>query len=492
MDAYAVVIAGGGPTGMMLAAELVLAGTDVVIVERRLTPEVDGSRAGGLHARTLEVLDQRGVVDRFLAEGQSVQTNGFAYIPLDISGFPSRHSHGLALWQNDIERIMAGWVDELGVRFRRGVEVVGAVPDDDGVDVELSDGSKLRSRYLIGCDGGRSRVRQAAGIAFEGYDAATSYLIAQAHFEATPEVGVRREGGGIGPVDRVSGGNPYGIVLREERADHADGPSLDDLRALLVDKYRTDWGVHDPIWISRFTDAARQAVSYRAGRMLVAGDAAHIHSPMGGLGLNTGVQDAVNLGWKLAQVVAGTSPDSLLDTYHAERHPVGASVLRLAMAQSALVTPDDFHDQLRRTVAEMLSGTDAGTALAGTMSGLGIRYDLGDGHPLVGWRMADLDLRTADGDTRVFELLRPAQPLLINLDRAATFDIGPWAGRVRQVDAETEHLATWQLPVVGAVPAAPAVLLRPDGHVAWAGRLDELGLPAALSRWFGSRRARPV
>lgn len=485
MDEYAVVIVGGGPTGMMLAAELMLARTDVLVIERRLPHEVDGSRAGGLHARTLEVLDQRGVVDRFLAEGQVVQTNGFAYIPLDISDFPSRYNHGLALWQRDIERIMAGWVDELEVPFCRGVEVIGAAQDGAGVNVELSDGTRLRSSYLVGCDGGRSRVRKAAGIAFEGYDAATSYLIAQAHFTAPPEVGVRREGGGIGPVDRVNGGNPYGIVLREGSADHGDDPTFDELRTLLLEKFGTDWGLHDPIWISRFTDASRQAATYRAERMLVAGDAAHIHSPMGGQGLNTGVQDAVNLGWKLAQVVAGTSPDSLLDTYHAERHPVGAKVLQLTMAQSALVTPDGFHDQLRKTMAEMLDTPGAGTSLAGTMSGLGIRYDLGDGHPLIGWRMPDLDLQTADGDTRVHELLRAARPLLISLDPAARFDLRPWADRVRLVHAETKQAATWQLPVAGNLPAASAVLLRPDGHIAWAGDLHEPSLPAALSRWFG-------
>jgi 2-polyprenyl-6-methoxyphenol hydroxylase-like FAD-dependent oxidoreductase len=489
MDEQAVVIVGGGPTGMMLAAELTLAATDVLVVERRLTQELDGSRAGGLHSRTLEVLDQRGVVDRFLAEGQVVQTNGFAYIPLDISDFPSRHNHGLALWQRDIERIMAGWVDELGVRCRRGVEVVSVTQDAGGVDAELSDGTLLRSQYLVGCDGGRSRVRKAAGIAFAGYDAAASYLIAQAHFAETPEVGVRPEGGGIGPVDRVNGGNPYGIVLREARADHTADPTFDDLRGLLVDRFGTDWGVHDPTWISRFTDASRQAASYRADRVLVAGDAAHIHSPMGGQGLNTGVQDAVNLGWKLAQVVAGASPESLLDTYHAERHPVGAKVLQLTMAQSALVTPDDRHDQLRKTMAETLAVSEARVSLAGTMSGLGIRYDFGVGHPLAGWRMPDLDLRTADGDTRVLELLRAARPLLISLDPAATFDLRPWADRVRLVDAEANQVDTWELPVAGKVPAASAVLVRPDGYIAWAGDLDDPNLPAALSHWFGEPTA---
>lgn len=485
MDEHAVVIAGGGPTGMMLAAELALPGTDVLVVEPRLTQDLDGSRAGGLHARTLEVLDQRGVVERFLAEGQVAQTNGFAYVPLDISDFPSRFNHGLSLWQRDIERIMAGWVGELDVPYRRGVGVVDLTQDGAGVDIALSDGTRLRSQYVVGCDGGRSRVRKAAGIGFPGSDAATSYLIAQAHFTDIPQIGIRPEGGGIGPVDRVNGGNPYGIVLREARADHVAEPTLEDLRALLVDTFGTDWGVHDPIWISRFTDASRQAAAYRDGRVLLAGDAAHIHSPMGGQGLNTGVQDAANLGWKLAQVVAGTSPDSLLDTYHGERHPVGAKVLQLTMAQSALVTPDDRHDELRKTVAELLALREARVSLAGTMSGLGIHYDFGDGHLLAGWRMPDLDLRTSDGDTRVFELLRAARPLLVNLDPKATFDVRPWADRVSFVDAEGPPTETWELPVAGHLPAAPAVLLRPDGHIAWAGDVGDRGLHAALSYWFG-------
>jgi 3-(3-hydroxy-phenyl)propionate hydroxylase len=489
MNEHAVVIAGGGPTGMMLAAELTLAGTDVVVIERRATQELDGSRAGGLHARTLEVLDQRGVVDRFVTEGQVGQTNGFAYIPLDISDFPSRHNHGVALWQCDIERIMAGWIDELGVPYRWGVAVVDVAQDAAGVDIDLADGSRLRAQYVVGCDGGHSRVRKAAGIDFPGFDAATSYVIAQAHFAEEPEVGVRHEGGGIGPVDRVNGGNPYGIVLREPRADPTADPTFDDLRALLADKYGTDWGVHDAIWISRFTDASRLAATYRAGRVLVAGDAAHIHSPMGGQGLNTGVQDAVNLGWKLSQVVAGTSPDSLLDTYHAERHPVGAKVLQLTMAQGALVTPDDRHDMLRKTMAELLAVDPARIRLAGIMSGLGIRYDLGDGHPLAGWRIPDLDLRTADGDTRVFELLHAARPVLLNLDPAATFNLRPWADRVRLVNADANPADAWELPVAGKVPAAAAVLLRPDGHVAWAGDLDDPALPAALSHWFGEPAA---
>ncbi len=310
----AVVIAGAGPTGLMLAGELALAGVDVVIVERRADQAVDGSRSGGLHARTMEVFDQRGIADRFLAEGKKHPRVGYAGTSVDISDFPTRHNYLLALWQSRIERILAGWVEELGVPILRGREVVGFTQDDAGVDVELSDDSTLRARYLVGCDGGRSLIRKAAGIDFPGWDATSSYLIAEVEMAEEPRIGMRPEGGGIGPMDRERGGGPYRVVLLEKEVEHANEPTLQDLREALVTAYGTDYGVHSPTWISRFTDVCRQAASYRQGRVLLAGDAAHVHPPQGGQGLQTGVQDAVNLGWKLAQVVDGTSPESLLDT----------------------------------------------------------------------------------------------------------------------------------------------------------------------------------
>ena len=274
---------------------------------------------------------------------------------MDISDFPTRHNYGLALWQSDFERILAGWVDELGVPILRGREVVGFAQDDTGVDVELSDGTSLRADYLVGCDGGRSLVRKAAGIDFPGLDPSTSWMIAEVEMDEEPEIGMRREGGGIGPVNREEGGGPYGVVLKERHVEHTSEPTLQDLREALVAAYGTDFGVHSPTWISRFTDMTRQAASYRKGRVLLAGDAAHVHPPQGGQGLNIGVQDAVNLGWKLAQVVDETSPESLLDTYHAERHPVGARVLHNTMAQVALSSPDDRHQALRDTMTELLS-----------------------------------------------------------------------------------------------------------------------------------------
>jgi len=479
MAEHAVVIAGGGPTGMMLAAELALAKVDVVVVERRPDHALDGSRSGGLHARTIEVLDQRGIADRFLAEGQAMQVQAFARIPLDISDFPTRHNYGLALWQSHFERILAAWVSELGVPVARGHEVTGFTQDDTGVDVELSDGRSLRADYLVGCDGGRSVIRKAAGIQFPGWDPSTCWLIAEVEMDEEPVLGLR-QGGGIGRAD----GGSVRVVLTEQGLEHASEPTLKDLSEALIAVDGTDYGVHSPKWISRFTDMTRQAASYRKGRVLLAGDAAHVHPPQGGQGLNTGVQDAVNLGWKLAQVIDGRSPDGLLDTYHAERHPVGARVLRNTMAQVALTGTDERTGALRDTISELLSMDEPRKRFAAMLSGLDVHYDLGEGHPLLGRRMPDLDLVTADGPLRLFTLLHDARPVLLNLGEPGGFDITPWADRVQPIDAA--YAGLWELPVLGPVTAPAAALIRPDGYVAWVGEGTDTGLRDALTTWFGA------
>ena len=481
MNEHAVVIAGGGPTGMMLAAELTLAKVDVAIVERRLDQELPGSRARGVHSRTIEVLDQRGVADRFLSEGQTAQVAGFADAKLDISDFPTRHNYGLALGQSHMERILAAWIDELGVPIHRGREVTGFAQDNTGVDVELSDGT-LRAEYLVGCDGGRSLVRKAAGIEFAGWDPSTSSLIAEVEMDEEPEFGILRDDKGVHALGPAEGGK-VGVVVREEHVGNTAEPTLADLSQALIDARGTDYGLRSASWISRFTDMTRQAASYRERRVLLAGDAAHVHSPIGGQGLGTGVQDAVNLGWKLAQVVNRTSPDSLLDTYHAERHPVGARILRTTMAMTALARSGDRIDALRETIADLLSVDEARRYLAGRISGLDIRYDLGEGHPLLGRRMPDLDLVTADGERRVFTLLHDARPVFLNVGEPGGFDVAPWADRVQVVDAE--YAGAWELPVLGAVTAPTAVLIRPDGHVAWVGNGTDEGLRDALTTWFG-------
>jgi 2-polyprenyl-6-methoxyphenol hydroxylase-like FAD-dependent oxidoreductase len=483
MTKHAVVIAGGGPTGMMLAAELALARVDVAIVERRANQDIAGSRAGGLHSRTIEVLDQRGIVDRFLSQGQVMQVTGFAMIRLDISDFPTRHNYGLALSQNRIEPILAAWVDELSVPIYREREVTGFAQDDTGVDVALSDGRSLRAKYLVGCDGGRSLIRKKAGIDFPGWDPSVSYLIAEVEMTEEPASGIRLGEKGVNALGKMDDGKRVRLVLIEPNVIQGDAPTLDDLREALIAVYGTDFGVHNVTFLSRFTDMARQAASYRERRVLLAGDAAHVHGPTGGQGLNIGVQDAVNLGWKLAQVVSGTSPESLLDTYQAERHPIGARVLKNSLAQTALMRGDERTKAMHENMSELLKMDEPRKRYAAMMSGLDIQYDLGTGHALLGRRMPDLDLVTESGPQRVFTLLHDAKPVLLNLGEPGALDIAPWAARVKRLDAR--YAGAWELPALGAVAAPTAVLIRPDGYVAWAGGGTDQGLRDALTTWFG-------
>lgn len=483
MDGHAVVIAGGGPTGMMVAGELAIAGVDVAIVERRGTQNLDGLRAGGLHPRTLEILDQRGIADRFVSEGQAIRSAPFAGITLDIGDLPTRHNYFLAIWQTHVERILAGWVADLAVPIYRGPEVTGFAQDDTGIDVLLSGNRSLRAKYLVGCDGGRSLIRKKAGIDFPGWDATTSYLIAEIETTREPEWGFRRGEKGINAIGKLDDGKRARVVLQEPRFGPEDRPTLDDVRGALLSAYGTDYGLRSADYVSRFTDMARQAAVYRNRRVLLAGDAAHVHSPKGGQGLNLGVQDAANLGWKLANVVHGRSPESLLDTYHAERHPVGARVLRNTMALTALDRGDPGSAALRETMCELMRRDEPRKQYFAMMSGLDVHYDLGNGHPLVGHRMPDLDLTTGNGKRRVFSLLHNARPVFLNLDEPGAFDLTPWTDRVQWIGAT--YSGAWELPVLGQVPGPAAVLIRPDGYVAWAGDKNEPGLADALTAWFG-------
>lgn len=469
-----VTIAGGGPTGMMLAAELRLRGVDVVVLER----EHERSalvRSLGLHPRSVEILDMRGLLERFLALGRRYPegVGRFAGIasPRPVA-LDSDHAYILGIPQTVTDRLLEERAVELGTQVRRGAEVVGFEQDPASVTVELADGTRLRSRWLVGCDGGRSLVRRLLGVAFPGEPARTEWLLGEVEV-TTPaeevaaiseEVRKTHRGFGIGPA---SDGLFRAVVPAASVAeDRTVPPTLDEFRTQLRAYAGTDFGAHSPRALSRFTDATRLADRYRDGRVLLAGDAAHVHPPLGGQGLNLGIQDAFNLGWKLATEVSGRAPDGLLDSYESERRPVAEQVLTLTRAQSVLIDPDPGPQAVRRLLTELMGVDGVALYLAEQVSGLGIHYDLGDGPALLGRRLRDLPLP----DGRLYERLRDGRGLL--LDRTGRLSVVGWGDRVGLV-------ADADLPI-----GEPALLLRPDGHVAWIG--DRREEPAdALLRWFG-------
>jgi 2-polyprenyl-6-methoxyphenol hydroxylase-like FAD-dependent oxidoreductase len=479
-----VVIAGAGPTGLMLAGELALAGIDVVTVERRRGHDLVGSRAGGMTSRTLEVLDQRGIVDRFLAQGSTGQNGHYSGLFFDVSDLPTRHNYGLGLMQHRIERTLAGWTAELGASIRYEHTISGFTQDDTGVMVTVAGGPAMRTRYLIGCDGGRSLVRKAAAIAFPGFDASLSCLVADVELTAEPPWGLHRHPT-FHSFFKFDDADTVRVMVTEPGLGNVGEPCLDDIRRALIAARGTDYGLRTASWVSRFTDVSRQAAAYRDRRVLLAGDAAHIHFPIGGQGLNTGVQDAVNLGWKLAQVISGISPEGLLDTYHDERHPVAARVLRNTMAQTALNAPGARTDALRDMMAELLAMNQPRSQIAAMLCGLDIHYDLGAGHPLLGRRVPDVNLQTPSGSRRLFSLLHGGRPVLLNLAAPGRFTEAGDYQRLSMIDAG--YPGRLQLPVIGEVPSPRAVLIRPDGHVAWVD-IDgtATGLRPALTKWVGT------
>ncbi|RLK53984.1 FAD-dependent monooxygenase [Actinokineospora cianjurensis] len=497
-----VIVAGAGPTGLMLACELRLTGVDVLVLER-LAARSGESRAGGLHARSVELLDQRGIVDRFLAAGGTGPFAHFSFLPLDIGDLPTRHPYALAIHQSRVERLLEERAVELGVRLRRSAEVTGLRQDRTGVEVRVvgAAGTEwLRADYLVGCDGGRSAVRKLSGIGFHGSPATLTALLGDVRL-ADPPPGLvfgaegRRDRGSFMVFPAEQPGVHRVITMEFDTVADRDAPvTVETLRQACRTIADTDFGMHSPQWISSFTDAARQADRYREGRVLLAGDAAHIHFPSSGQGMNLGIQDAANLGWKLAAVVRGQAPADLLDTYQAERHPAAERMLASTRAQTALWRPGAQTDALREVFGTLIGFEDVNRHLGGACTQLDIRYPLGDGHPALGRRLPDLDLTAPTGRTRAFELLHAARPVLLDLTglpdlRAA---IEGWTDRVDLVEArcDAEH---WVYPVIGEVPAPAAVLLRPDGHVAWvapASRPIASALRAALTAWFGPARDR--
>ncbi|MFE3197975.1 FAD-dependent monooxygenase [Embleya sp. NPDC059237] len=496
MDAD-VVIAGAGPTGLMLACELRLAGVDVAVVERR-ADRTGEARAGGMHSRTLEVLDQRGVLDRFLALGELQSVGHFSGIWLDFDESESRHPLPLMITQSTIERLLEEWAAELGVRVRRSAEVTGLRQDESGVTVELGgdEPATLRARWLVGCDGGRSTVRKLAGIDFPGTPATMTALIGDVELPDLDEeyIWARRRPDGEFSVIGFEPGWYRVITSAYDRVADRDEPAtFEQLRDSLIRLAGTDYGMRNPRWISRFGDAARQAARYRVGRVLLAGDAAHIHFPAGGQGLNVGVQDAVNLGWKLASVVLGRAPEQLLDTYHDERHPVAERVLHNTRAQSALTRPGPQTDALRDVFGSLIVFDDVNRHLCAMLTALDIRYPIDGDHALVGRRVPDADLKTSEGLGRIHELLHAARPVLLDLRGNAELAemVRDWSDRVDLVEARSGD-EYWPVPPGSEVAAPAALLIRPDGHVAWGADQDaDPDTPAlrqALTTWFGPPR----
>jgi 2-polyprenyl-6-methoxyphenol hydroxylase-like FAD-dependent oxidoreductase len=469
-----VIVAGCGPTGLMLASELRLHGVHVVVLDKETEP-TKIVRALGLHSRTAEVMDQRGLLDRFLALGTRYPVGGFfaGIKKAAPDRLDTAHAYILGIPQTTTDRLLAEHAAEVGVEVRRGCELVGLRQDDDGVTVELADGTELRSRYLVGCDGGRSTVRKLLGVDFPGEPARIEWLLGEMEVTApveevnavVAEVRKTQQGFGVGPI----GDGVFRAVVPAAGVaeDPRIPPTLEEIKQQLQVYAGTDFGVHSPRWLSRFGDATRLAERYRSGRVLLAGDAAHIHPPLGGQGLNLGVQDAFNLGWKLAAEVNGWAPEGLLDTYHTERHPVAADVLNNTRAQAELTSTEPGPQAVRRLLTELMDFDDVNRYLTEKIIAIGIRYDFGEGHELLGRRLRDIPLKQG----RLYDLMHSGRGLL--LDQTGRLSVAGWADRVDHVVDVSEELD------------APAALLRPDGHVAWVGE-DQQELQGQLTRWFGA------
>ncbi|WP_063043056.1 FAD-dependent monooxygenase [Nocardia pseudovaccinii] len=490
METTDVVIAGAGPTGLMLAYELRLAGVDVALVDG-LAARTGESRAGGIHARTMEMLDQRGLLDELLPLGRVMQAGHFGGLPLDFSDFHTRYPFMLAILQSVIERELDRHATELGAVVQWDSPVAGFHQDAAGVEVEIGGPNprRIRAAYLVGCDGGRSAVRKLAGIDYVGTDATVTGMLADVELAdppAQPFFGHRAGAGDFSAVQFEPGWYRLVVQRHDVVLERGAELSFEDFRANFTEIAGTDFGMHSPRWISHYGDAARQADRYRVGRVFLAGDAAHIHYPAGGQGQNLGLQDAMNLGWKLAATLRGNASDELLDTYESERHPIAARVLHNTRAQTALGRPGPHTDALRDIMSDLIDMDQVRHRLGLMITALDIRYDIKGEHPLIGRRVPDADIGTADSETRVHALLRAGRPVLLVLNGNDVPAVPEWRDRVEIISAASraEH---WSIPGLGEIPAPAAVLLRPDGYVAWATEEPTTaGLTEALTTWVGA------
>ncbi|GAB3450656.1 rifampin monooxygenase [Actinophytocola sediminis] len=470
---FDVIIAGCGPTGALLAAELRLHDVRVLVLEKETAP-ASFVRIVGLHIRSIELLAMRGLLERVRAHGRQRPAAGFfAGIAKPVpAGLDSAHAYLLGIPQPVIVRLLEEHAIELGALVRRGGAVTGFTQDDDAVTVELADGERLRTRYLVGCDGARSTVRTLLGVGFPGEPSRNDTLMGELAVSA-PQEEIAATVTRIRETQqrfwlRPAGDGVYSVVVpAEDVRDHTEPPTLEEFSQRLRAIAGTDFGVHSPRWLSRFGDATRLTERYRVGRVLLAGDAAHIHPPTGGQGLNLGIQDAMNLGWKLAAQIRGWAPETLLDTYHTERHPVAEDVLDNTRAQMELSSTEPGPRAVRRLLTELMDFNEVNRQLIEKITAIDLRYDFGAGPDLLGRRLRDLDLKQG----RLYDHLHRGRGLV--LDRTERLTVQRWSDRVDLIADPTAALA------------APAVLLRPDGHLAWIGE-DQQGLDDHLARWFGT------
>jgi len=471
-----VIVVGAGPTGLMLACELRLMGADILVLERRPHGTTGESRAPGINARTMEIFKMRGIAKQFRDKGRSVPFVVFAGIPINPKAIDPDWTDGLILPQHETESILARRAKSLGVDIEWSSAVLGGNQTSNSVEIIVKHAGAISSRhakYVVGCDGGHSAIRKAVGGSFKGSDPLSHWLVGDVQLESPPEDNQsfgRNEKIGTYQVSRTEEDCFRVSLMRvSPPKDRNAKVTLEEFREAMIEGIGTDFGLSSARWLSRFNDGFRQVEQYRYGRALLVGDAAHTHAPIGGQGLNLGIQDAVNLGWKLGLVAQGLATDYLLDSYHEERHPVATNVLKLAKAQTALIKPNEQVDELRDVFSDLLSNEVSIMSIARRVGGISVKYSWGQGHSLVGQRMPDLPITIEAENTTLYKLMENADPILLTLDDTewpATSNSLPLLKCVKAKLLTQFNSSKWKLPAIDEVPAFSSVLIRPDGIVA--------------------------